>query len=149
MPASTAAPTTPEQVFRRSLELLLAKDISGWLGLWAEDGVVEFPFAPPGAPRRLDGKEAVRAYMADYPDHIDLADIPWVEIHTTGDPEVAVAEWRGVGRVVATGEPYDMTYIVVLTVRDGLFTHYRDYWNPLVVQEVTDGGNAPFGGGAR
>lgn len=28
-----------------------------------------------------------------------------------------------------------MTYIAVVTVRDGHITSYRDYWNPLAVQE--------------
>lgn len=29
-----------------------------------------------------------------------------------------------------------MTYIAVVTVRDGRFTSYRDYWNPLGIQEA-------------
>lgn len=34
-----------------------------------------------------------------------------------------------------TGKPFDMTYIAVVTVQDGLITSYRDYWNPLTIQE--------------
>ncbi|MEY9487080.1 ketosteroid isomerase-like protein [Streptomyces calvus] len=133
--APTSAPSSPEAVYRRGLRLLLAKDIPAWVDLWAEDGVMEFPFAPEGWPRRLEGKEAVAAYMRDYPDHIDLHDIPDLRIHRTTDPDTLVVEMRGVGRVVATGAPYDMTYIAVVTFRDGLVTGYRDYWNPLAVLE--------------
>ncbi|AEW99616.1 nuclear transport factor 2 family protein [Streptantibioticus cattleyicolor] len=128
-----SASPSPADLYRRSLRLLLEKDIAGWVGLWAEDGVMEFPFAPDGWPERLEGKEAIAAYMRHYPDHIDLRDFPTVRIHTTTDPEVIVVEMRGTGRLVRTGEPFDMTYVAVVTVVRGRITSYRDYWNPLAV----------------
>lgn len=130
-----SAPTSPADLYRHSLRLLLAKDMSGWVALWAEDGVMEFPFAPDGWPARLDGREAVADYMRHYPDHIDLHDFPVLRIHETADPEVIVVEMRGVGRRVETDSAFDMTYIAVVTVREGRFTSYRDYWNPLAVLE--------------
>ncbi|WNE95289.1 nuclear transport factor 2 family protein [Streptomyces luomodiensis] len=130
-----SAPTSPADLFRHSLRLLLDKDIDGWVGLWAEDGVMEFPFAPDGWPERLAGKEAIAAYMRHYPDHIDLREFPALRIHQTTDPQTIVVEMRGVGRLVRTGSPFDMTYIAVVTVRDGRVTSYRDYWNPLAVLE--------------
>ncbi|GGZ73607.1 nuclear transport factor 2 family protein [Streptomyces bluensis] len=130
-----SAPTSPADVYRHSLRLLLDKDIPAWVGLWAEDGLMEFPFAPDGWPRRLEGKEAIAAYMRPYPDHIDLHDFPDLRIHPTTDPETIVVEMRGVGRLVQTDSPFDMTYIAVVTVQDGLITSYRDYWNPLAVLE--------------
>ncbi|MFF4548336.1 nuclear transport factor 2 family protein [Streptomyces sp. NPDC001435] len=68
--------TSPADLYRHSLRLLLDKDIPAWVGLWAEHGVMEFPFAPPSRPQRLEGRQAVAAYMRDYPDHIDLHDFP-------------------------------------------------------------------------
>ncbi|MDQ1023620.1 ketosteroid isomerase-like protein [Streptomyces umbrinus] len=131
MPANTS----PADLYRHSLQLLLDKNIPAWVDLWAEDGVIEFPFAPQGWPGRLEGKEAIAAYMRHYPDHIDLHDFPDVRIHLTTESDVIVVEMRAVGRLVETDSPYDMTYIAVVTVRDGLISSYRDYWNPLVVQE--------------
>ncbi|MFZ4239918.1 nuclear transport factor 2 family protein [Streptomyces murinus] len=130
-----SAPTSPAELYRHSLRLLLDKDIPAWVALWAEDGLMEFPFAPDGWPRRLDGKEAIAAYMRPYPDHIDLHDFPDLRIHRTTEPETIVVEMRGVGRMVETDAPFDMTYIAVVTVRDGRFTSYRDYWNPLAVRQ--------------
>ena len=132
-PAPSTSPASPEDLYRHSLRLLLDKDIPAWVGLWAEDGVMEFPFAPDGRPRRLEGREAIAAYMRPYPDHIDLRDFPDLRILRTTDPEIIVVEMRGVGRLVETDSAFDMTYIAVVTVRDGLFTSYRDYWNPLAV----------------
>ncbi|GAA2271506.1 MULTISPECIES: nuclear transport factor 2 family protein [Kitasatospora] len=131
MPATTSA----ADLYRHSLRLLLEKDIPAWVGLWAEHGVMEFPFAPPGWPQRLEGRAAIAAYMRDYPDHIDLHDFPDLRIHQTTDPGTIVVEMRGVGRLVETGGPFEMTYIAVVTVQDGRFTSYRDYWNPLAVND--------------
>jgi ketosteroid isomerase-like protein len=128
-----SAPTSPADLYRHSLRLLLDKDIPGWIALWADAGVMEFPFAPDGWPGRLEGKEAIAGYMRHYPDHIDLHDFPAVRIHQTTDPETIVVEMRGVGRFVATGSPFDTTYIAVVTIRDGRFSSYRDYWNPSIV----------------
>ncbi|MFD3911831.1 nuclear transport factor 2 family protein [Streptomyces sp. NPDC058603] len=139
-----SAPTSPADLFRHSLRLLLDKDIPGWVGLWAEDGIMEFPFAPDGRPERLEGKEAIAAYMRHYPDHVDLHGFPAPLIHRTTDPETIVVEMRGVGRLVQTDRPFDMTYIAVVTVQDGLITSYRDYWNPLALEAGTD-----FAGSSR
>ncbi|EGX59749.1 hypothetical protein SZN_11238 [Streptomyces zinciresistens K42] len=139
-------PTSPaEDVYRHGLRLMLDKDIPAWVDLWAENGVMEFPFAPDGWPRRLENREAVAAYMRHYPDHIDLQEFPELRVHQTTDPETIVVEMRGIGRLVETGRPFDMTYIAVVTVRNGHFTSYRDYWNPLQLLEP----GADFTGSSR
>ncbi|GAA4919866.1 nuclear transport factor 2 family protein [Streptomonospora salina] len=125
-------PMRPAELIRHSLRLLLDKDIPAWVGLWYDDGVAEFPFAPEGWPKRLEGKAAVAGYMRAYPDHIDLHDIPDLHIHGTDDPATAVVEMRATGRLVQTGDPFEMDYITVVTVEEGRITRFRDYWNPLV-----------------
>ncbi|MFI2318005.1 phenazine biosynthesis protein PhzA/PhzB [Streptomyces sp. CB00072] len=127
--------TAPVDLYRHGLRLLLDKDIPAWVDLWDENGILEFPFAPEGWPKRLEGKAAVAEYMRGYPDRIDLHDFPYVEIHRSTAPQTIVVEMRGVGRLVATDSPFDMSYIAVVTVRNGLITRYRDYWNPLAVQD--------------
>ncbi|MET9699972.1 nuclear transport factor 2 family protein [Streptomyces sp. NPDC006529] len=136
---------TPAELYRHGLRLLLAKDISGWVGLWAEDGVLTFPFAPPGWPQRLEGRAAVADYMRHYPDHVDLHDFTDVTVHETAAPGTIVVEMRGVGRLVQTGSPFDMSYIAVVTYEDGLITSYRDYWNPLAAAQP----GADFAGAGR
>jgi ketosteroid isomerase-like protein len=127
---------TTAAVFRRGLDLLLAKDMRAYLALWHEDAVAEFPFAPPGAPRRLDGITAITGYLIDYPDKIDIAEVSTLTMHETVDPAVVVAEFTATGTIVATGKPYEMSYIAVVTAAHGKITHYRDYWNPMTVLEA-------------
>lgn len=124
-------PSTPEETFRRLLDLLLAKNMDAVADLWAEDGTAEFPFVVEAMPRRLAGREAVRGYLAGYPELMDVREIPAVTVHHTERPDTIVVEFTANGRTVRTGEPYRLDYIAVITVWDGLITHYRDYWNPL------------------
>ncbi|OKI02646.1 phenazine biosynthesis protein PhzA/PhzB [Streptomyces sp. CB02923] len=123
----------PADLFRRATQLVLDKDMDGWLALCAEDVLVELPFAPDGYPSKLEGRAAVADYVRDYPEHIDLREVPRLKIHVTDDPDTVVAEWHGTGRIVATGAPYELSYVVVMTAENGRITRYRDYWNPLAL----------------
>ena len=130
---------TAHDLFTQSLRLLLAKDMTGYAGLWAVDGVMEFPFAPPNYPTRLAGRAAIEDYLRGYPDLLDVREITEQTVHRTTDPDVVVAEFEAAGRVVATGRPYRMRYAAVVTARDGEIVSYRDYWNPLAAAELLGG----------
>lgn len=130
---------TPTRVLHRGLDLLLAKDMPGFIGLYADDAVMEFPFAPPGAPTRLEGRAQVHDYLIDYPRHVDIHEIGEVNVMQTDDPEVIVAEFAARGVMVETEKPYLAKYIAVLTIRDGQIQRYRDYWNPMLMTGQTDG----------
>ncbi|HEX6449108.1 MAG TPA: nuclear transport factor 2 family protein [Trebonia sp.] len=124
------APSAAE-VFSQTVPAIQSGDVRALLRLCADDVVFEFPFAPPGWPGKVEGKRALGEYLAAIPagvafDKFDL------ETHQTVNPDVAVIEMTATGRVKDTSEPYEMSYVVVLTVRDGLIVRYRDYyWNPL------------------
>jgi ketosteroid isomerase-like protein len=122
---------TPEETFRTLLDLLLAKDMDAIADLWADHGTAEFPFAEGDSPTHLAGRDAVRAYLAGYPELMDVRSVPAVTVHHTQRPDTIVVEFTAHGRTVRTGAPYRMDYITVITTRDGLITRYRDYWNPL------------------
>lgn len=133
-------PADPVDVFHRGTACLLAKDMAGFIGLYAPDATVVFPFAPPGRPRRLCGRAEIHAYLIDYPQVLDLRSIASTTVHRTDDPEVIIAEFTAEGRIVRTGKPYVAHYIAVLTVRNGQIAHYRDYWNPLTFADTTFAG---------
>jgi len=131
------------------IDLLLEHDMAGFAGLWAEDGVLEFPFAGPGYPKRVEGREAITEYLRDYPNLLDVREVVAKTVHETTDPAVVVAEFTVAGVVVATRKPYELSYIAVITVEDGFIRHYRDYWSPLAAAEVLGGADeltAAFGG---
>ncbi|MFE1985237.1 nuclear transport factor 2 family protein [Streptomyces mirabilis] len=134
---------TPSAVdlLRRSLDTFLAKDMKAWTDLCADDVVAEFPFAPEGAPARIEGREALFDYLRGYPDVIDVREIPAVRVYPTDDENVAIAEWSVKGSVVSNGNPYNMSYATFVTFRDGLIVNYREYWNPQVFLKAPAGAN--------
>jgi ketosteroid isomerase-like protein len=116
------------KVARVSME---STDPAALASLCVDDVVFEFPFAPPGRPTRVEGKPALTEYLKALSGHVRLDGVTNLEIHETVNPGVAIIEMTMTGIVTATGALYEQSYISVLTARDGLIAHYRDYWNPL------------------
>jgi ketosteroid isomerase-like protein len=129
----------PRDLVQQALDLLLEHDMTGFADLWAADGVLEFPFAAPGYPSRVEGRDAIREYLRDYPDLLDVREITAKTVHETADPAVVVVEMTVAGVVVASQKPYELSYIAVITVEDGEIRHYRDYWSPLAAAELLGG----------
>jgi len=133
--------TAATQLLRNSLDKFLAKDMKGWTDLCAEDVVAEFPFAPEGSQARFEGREALYAYLKDYPSYIDVKSLPTLKIYGTDEANVAIAEWSASGVVIGNGNPYEMSYATFVTFRDGLIVNYREYWNPQAFQKAMSGGS--------
>lgn len=126
----TRTPLTPTEVFMRALPGIRAGDVSDLINRCTDDVVFEFPFAPHDRPRRVQGRDAVRAYLEPISARSSARDVSGLVLHQTVDPAVGVIEFT---TTVSTegGQVRDLSYVVVLTVRDGQIAHYRDYWNPL------------------
>lgn len=140
------------ELVRHALKLLSAKDMTAFAGLWAENGVIEFPFAAPGYPPRVEGRAAIQEYLRDYPDILDIREIVQQVVHQSTDPEVVIGEFEVAGIVPRTGKPYRMRYVAVVTVRDGEIQLYRDYWSPQAAAEALGGMdtlNQAFTGGGH
>lgn len=126
------SPLSARHVFERAQQLFLDKDLDGFADMFAEDGIHELPFAPPGVPVTLRGRERIREYLtAISVTPIEFHRFADLEIYETTDPEVVIAEYRAEGVIVSSGERYASRYIQVLRARDGEIALWRDYWNPL------------------
>ncbi|MEU6591710.1 nuclear transport factor 2 family protein [Streptomyces sp. NPDC046881] len=104
---------------------LASGDIEAWLDVFADDGVHEFPFAEEGGLERLEGKDAMRAYMSELPKFVRFGSFHDVRVREVGDDTVVEADghhWDAV-----TGAPYAMRYVSVITRREGKVTLLRDY----------------------
>jgi ketosteroid isomerase-like protein len=131
-PVSTA---TPREVFERVLRLILERQYAAYVDLFAADAMFELPFAPPGVPRRIEGREQIRVFMQAGRERVQTATRQWefhsIVVHETVDPEVIVTEFEVDGVATATGERYRFANLQVLRVRNGEIVSLRDYWNPL------------------
>jgi ketosteroid isomerase-like protein len=106
--------------------------------LFAPGGVLVYPFAPPGAPAELAGREAIRAYFAGLGSARELLDMEGVEavVRQTDDPEVVVTEITHHGWSRAAGERYRFTALGVIRVRDGQIVRYEDYMDPIAMARI-------------
>lgn len=119
-----------EQMLQTALEALTRDDVQPWVEMFAEAGVQEFPYAPEGAPQRLDGKPAVAAYLANYPNIVHLQHIGPVTFYHSST--ASIVEFSAEGIAVATGNSFVMPYVGIIEHHAGKITRYVDYWNPLV-----------------
>lgn len=126
-------------MLREALGSALAPGASRFLDMFAEDGVMEFPFAPPGVAKRLEGRPALAAHLASLEGLASFNRMALRSCHRALDAEVFVLEFDGFGTGAATGRPFEQSYVSVITLRDGRIAQYRDYWNPLVVIEALGG----------
>jgi uncharacterized protein len=99
---------------------------------YADQVVIEMPFASGLAPKRLETtREEIRQRFAAGAASRRYTALRDVRIHETGDPDVLVIEYTLDVMRVGDGEPFTMTFVMVLTFRDGLITHSRDYTDPI------------------
>ena len=128
---------TPADVLAQRRRLTLSRDADALADLYAPDAVIEAPFAPPGAPSRLAGREAIREYSRRVvASPLRLEDYEVTELYQTQDPEVVIVEMRAKGTVTTTGRSFTATSIQVLRIRDGQIVLFRDFANPQVLRDV-------------
>ena len=130
-PVSTTSGSA-RQTIERFLEAAVGPAPGDMADCYAERFVIEMPFAGGLAPERSElTREEFRARVTAglavrrYTRAVD------VRIHETADPEVVVVEYRLEGRKVADASPFSLAFVMVVTVRDGLIVHSRDYSNPI------------------
>jgi ketosteroid isomerase-like protein len=101
---------------------------------FAEDAVMELPFAPGRMERRFEGRDAILAFQVMARDSFSSFAMTIDAIHVTDDPNVVIAEHRSDGVVAANGRPYRNTYVTIFTFdRGGLVTSWREYYDSGVV----------------
>ena len=117
-----------------------------WIDLWADDGVLEFPFAPPGRRRRYVGKTDILAYMkavaVRMEGRIKSEGLDYFHVHPMLDPAMSCVEMGVKGRILETDAPYLQKYISIIETRGGKLSLYREYWNPLVSMDANGGRDA-------
>ncbi|WP_433829276.1 nuclear transport factor 2 family protein [Actinoplanes sp. CA-015351] len=133
---------TPSEIFERMRARWLAGETTFDGGMLADDVVVEMPFAAPGGPGRIAGKERVLAFTeagrAALPVRFD--DCRDVVVHKTADPDVIVVEYELAGTHTSTGMTASAPFIGVLTARGGKLTRWREYQHTLAIAQALTAG---------
>lgn len=106
-------------------------DPAAWRKLFAEDAVMELPFAPPHVPGVTKGidmiDKSVRGFFEQFRDfQIKVKDIYPVE-----GEDAAFAEFAVTATVISTNKTYDQDYVLFVRAKDGKIVLYREYLNPM------------------
>ena len=121
--------TVAEDLLRRHIETLVA-DNPRWQTMLADDVVWELPFAPAlGHPARVSGRAEVVQFAAWFVGAVE--NFFDVRVQAFADPQAAVAEVKGEGRIKATGRSYRQEYVVFLRAVEGKIALLREYFDPM------------------
>jgi ketosteroid isomerase-like protein len=123
---------TPKAVWEQQHEYVRKLDAEGQASLFADDAVWEFPLAPEGIPKRIQGKDQIFAVSKagmerSKQDGLRITGYKDVVIHETTDPEVIIAEFTLEGETNAH-QAFKTPYIQVERVRDGKIVSLKDYF---------------------
>jgi uncharacterized protein len=122
--------TVGEELLHRHIETLVA-DHARWQTMLADDVVWELPFAPAlGHPARVSGRAEVVRFAAWFVGAVEDFRFFDVKVQGLADPEAAVAEVKGEGRIKATGRSYRQDYVVFLRAVGGKIAFLREYFDP-------------------
>ncbi len=128
---------SPREVAEQVRRMVAGEGVD-FADLFAEEGVLAYPFGLPGQPAELRGREAIRSYFTNMSRGRDLLVMEGVDalIRETDDPEVVVAEITHHGWSKASEAPYEHKALGVIRVRDGEIIRYDDYMNPIAVARL-------------
>ncbi len=118
------------------LELLKAQEWDKWINLWAEDAVLEFPFAPKNRPSIYRGKQDILTYMSSTTRSIVVDSVAELNISPMSDPDKLVIELAINGHLLSNGATYNQRYVTFFELESGKIKHYKEYWNPLISIEA-------------
>lgn len=126
---------TPTDVAHRLLEGISARQWEQLADLYADDAVVEIPFAATGV-TRIAGRADVRAHFRAAADGPISLTADHIVVHRTDDPEVVISEFEYAGRVATTGKRFRVHNIQVLRVRAGKIVESRDYHDHRAIERA-------------
>lgn len=124
--------SSPRQTVERFLKVVVSPSPADMADCYAEQVVIELPFASGLVPERVETtREELRQRFATGAASRRYTGLRDLHVHETADPDVMVIEYSLDGTRIGDREPFTMTFAMVLTFRDGLIAHSRDYSNPI------------------
>jgi len=127
---------THKEIFERHVYAAIRRDPDAYAAMFTEDGVLEMPMLPPGhpLPRRMEGRDAIRAGSAAYQQVPAYQGTVNVErsaytLHETADPDTFIVELDTVFDE-PNGRSTAMSLVKIFRIRDGQVASLRDYFTP-------------------
>ena len=121
-----------ERLVRHLLQVIESRDTATIWSLFADDGVIEFPFIGLRVTdlASLDATIGQALAVLDGLTFFDLVFEPMA------DPNAVIVKHKGHAVVSFTGKPYDQMYINEVHVRDGKVASFVEYYDTAVFNEA-------------
>jgi len=130
--------TTPYDLFRRMRQSWLGHPVALTGDEFADDVIIEVPFAPPGQPTRFEGRQQFLDFAnpqrAALPVRFD--DCRTVAVHDTTDPNTIIVEYELTGTSTRTNQQSSAGFVGVLEARDGKITRWREYQDTMAIMRA-------------
>ena len=124
--------SSPRETVDRFLKAVVSPAPGDMADCYADQVVIEMPFASGLAPGRLETtREEIRQRFAAGAASRRYTGLRDVRVHETADPDILVLEYRLDGTRISDGEQFTMGFVMVLTCGDGLIALSRDYTDPI------------------
>jgi ketosteroid isomerase-like protein len=123
---------SPRQTVERLLNAAVSPTPADMADCYADQVIIEMPFSGGLAPARTETtSEQLRERFAASAAVRRNTNVHGVRIHETTDPDVLVVEYGLEGTALGDEAPFALDYVMVMTFRDGLIVHSRDYADPI------------------
>jgi len=121
--------TTATKDFFRLLE---ERDMSNWIDLWAEDGIIRLPYATGMFPEEIVGKKAIYDDWKGITDVFDSVSFPIHEIIVDEENRTVVVRVDGNG-LMKNGNMYQNNYLFLVHYDLNIkIKECYDYFNPYI-----------------
>lgn len=135
--SQVSEPASPREVIERLINGISEGRWPELDELYAEDAVIDYPFALPNGPKRIAERSAIRRYFAAIARQPMKLSAYNIVIHETTDPEVVIVEYDYDMLVTTTGHSVQVSNIQVSRIRDGHIVASRDYHNHSAMAAAT------------
>lgn len=130
-------PQSPSaRIAQQFLQNLEAKNADAIAKLWTQEATYEMPYALPGNPSQLQGKEAAQQNIIRITEMFDRIEFEQVRFYPTQDNNTVLIETQGNFVVAESGKAYRNQYIAVIQTQNDQIVLLREYFNPLIVAET-------------
>jgi uncharacterized protein len=115
---------------------LATGDMDKLMNFWAEDGVLEFPFHPPGTSDRVEGKSKITQYFNGTKGNKKPLAFPIKGSYPMLDPQMVLLEFQGQLQNMVTEEQYTNEYVVLFSFNEARKVKlFREYFDSLKRQQ--------------
>ena len=122
-------------VLKSAFKAMARGDADGAVAHYTQDYVIEFPYPVFRGAFQVAGRDTVRDYLAAA-FQVFRFELEIDKVHPSGDPDLLIAEYHGLGRALTTGKPYNNRYVGFWWFRDGAVYRTREYYDQGVATEA-------------